>query len=166
MSIPFIKIPKLQINRKTLLEYVTQLKTDDWKLLPWGQYVFFEWNNNVEISKLRNMFKDPTIISVIECMKFNAGAGLPIHKDNKRLSVIQIPLSLNCTSTPTLFYNENKEMVNQINWVDDSSWMFDTYVFHSVTNTSLETRYMLCISFYNHNYLELSNLYKNGDLLV
>jgi len=166
MSIPFIKIPELKINRFNILEYVTQLKTDDWKLLPWGQYVFFKWNDNADIFKLRNLFKDPTIISVIECMKFNSGTGLPIHKDNKRLSVIQIPLSLNCASTPTLFYNENKEIDNQIDWIDDSSWMFDTYVFHSMENNSPETRYMLCISFYNHNYSELSNLYKNGNLLI
>jgi len=161
----FIKIPEIQINTEKILNSVLALTPDEWKLLPWGQFVFHNWNNNSEIFKLLSMFNKSNTISVIECMKFNPGIGLPIHKDGKRLAVIQIPLSSNCASTPTLFYNENKELIDQIQWDSNSAWMFDTYNWHSMINDSNEPRYMLCISFYKHTYLELFHLYKSNMLL-
>jgi hypothetical protein len=160
----FINLSEIKIDREKILNFVLSLDTNDWELLPWGQFVFYKWKNNLEIIKLASMFNNSITLSVIECMKFNPGTGLPIHKDNKRLAVIQIPLSSNCSSTPTLFYNENKELINQISWDDSSSWMFDTHEWHNMVNHSSNPRYMLCISFFKHTYLELYNLYKSGLL--
>jgi len=161
----FIKIPEIQIDTEKILNSVLALTPDEWELLPWGQFVFYKWNNNLEIFKLLSMFNKSNTISVIECMKFNPGIGLPIHKDGKRLAVIQIPLSSNCKLTPTLFYNENKELADQIHWNENTAWMFDTHAWHSMINNSNELRYMLCISFYKHTYLELFHLYRSGMLL-
>ena len=166
MILPFVKIPEIKINTEKVLNCVLELNSDQWHLLPWGQFVFTKWNGNLEISKLSSMFNKLITISVIECMRFDPGIGLPIHKDNKRSAVIQIPLSLNCASTPTLFYKENNEFANQISWDDDSAWLFDTHVRHNMINNSDQPRYMLCISFYKHTYSELLNLYKSDMLLV
>jgi hypothetical protein len=159
----FVKIPELTINRHSLLSFVLNLKDDDWILLPWGQYIFYDWKNCDEIKTLSTMFSENIKFSTIECMRFDGNKSLPIHMDGKRTTVIQIPLSLNCNATPTLFYNDHKELVDKIEWLDDSAWMFDTHKWHSVHNTSTEPRYTLCISFYGTKYIDLLKLYQTNN---
>jgi hypothetical protein len=165
VTLPFIAIPELKINTENILNTVLSVNSDEWVLLPWGQYEFDKWNNNLDIFKLLSMFNKTINYFRIICMRFDPNTGLPIHKDNKRLAVIQIPLSSNCMLTPTLFYNKDKELITQLPWSSNSAWMFDTHEWHSIMNDTSEPRYTLCISFLKYNYATLLSLYKSGLLL-
>jgi hypothetical protein len=163
MSDSFIKIPEIKIDNKSLLLFVLSSTDTEWHELPWGQFIFYNWKNNKDIeqltSKLTFMFSKYVNFS-IKCMRFDSNKSLSIHKDQPRKVVIQIPLSINCQSTPTLFYNDNKELIDKIEWNDESAWMFNADNWHSVQNTSDESRYMLCVSFYDISYIQLLRLYK------
>lgn len=159
----FIKLPEIQINDKSLFSFILDANDSDWNILPWGQSVFYNWKKCNDIKQLASKFSKHVNFSLIECMRFDSNKSLPIHKDGKRTAVIQIPLSNNCQSTPTLFYNDNKELIDKIEWTDGSAWMFDTHRWHSIHNTSDESRYTLCISFYGQTYIELLKLYKSNQ---
>jgi len=160
----FIKIPEIQIDTENVLFHVLNSQNTDWDLLPWGQYVFSKWKGNFEIYKLIFMFSKSKLNPIIDCMKFDPGSLLPIHRDGTRSAVIQIPLSLNCQTTPTSFYNNDKTFFDKIEWIDHTSWMFDTQILHNIENKSKDPRYMLCISFYKQSYATLLNLYNTNML--
>ena len=166
MNDRYIALPELCVQKDSILNFALGKSTTDWLLLPWGQYSFFKWHGCNEIKMLSSVFTDKVKISVIECMRFDAGTGLPVHKDNKRQAVIQIPLSANCSQTPTLFYNEDKVLLDSIKWAGDVAYLFDTHTWHSVFNDSTEPRFMLCVSFYKHTYAELKELYLANSLFV
>ena len=160
----FIKLPEIQIDTDAVLSFVLALQPDDWKLLEWGQYVYWKFGQCEEIIKLKNMFSEHVKYGLIECMCFGPGTSLPIHHDGApggRPAVIQIPLSRNCALIPTLFYNDKQELTSKIEWTDNSAWMFNSHELHSIHNTTTDPRYMLCVSFYKMKYGELLDLYNS-----
>ena len=157
---PYNKLSEIVVDTSVILQQVLAVDESDWELLDWGQYILRTKDYSYickNFSEHIKLYTTPVMI-----MRFGPGKGLPIHKDNLRKAVIQIPLSENCKYTPTHFYDEEQQYTSKIEWLDNSAWMFDTHNFHKVENISSENRYMMYIPFFKQSYTELLNLYNNG----
>lgn len=156
----YVKLPELVVDTSAILQQVVSAEESEWELLDWGQHILRTQDYSFvcqHFSEHVKLYITPAMV-----MRFGPGTGLPIHKDNLRKAVIQIPLSENCKYTPTYFYNEEQQYTSKIEWLDNSAWMFDTHSFHKVENNSNENRYMMYIPFFKQSYTELLNLYECG----
>ncbi len=157
--ISFIKIPEIQLDIKKISTKVLNTPESEWKKLEWGQSILV----NRDYLQIKGMFRPKIkVYSTIMVMRFNPNTGLPIHKDNERKAVIQIPL-YNCESTPTFFYDEDRNLTYTLDWKENSAYMFDTHVYHNLLNDTEEPRYMLYIPFFHQDYKTLLDLYTNND---
>jgi len=161
--LPYIKLPELQLNTKEILSQVLSSNQDDWEKLEWGQSIF----KNLDCTVIKQKFHP--VIQLYETpmmvMRFSPGTGLPIHKDNRRKAVIQIPL-YNCESTPTFFYDEDHKPTYKIDWSENCAYMFDTHVNHNLQNDTNEERYMLFVPFFIQSFQTLSTLYRINKLFL
>lgn len=163
----FIQIPEIKIDRKSILDFVENIKESDWiSISATNQnYIFHRFQDHPEINKLSKILSNslPLMKPPIRVMRFLPGCGLPIHKDSPRNAVIQIPLSLNCVDTPTVFFDEGYNEIGRIEWKDDSAWLFNTQVNHSIDNCTNAVRYMLIIPFFEPStFDEILAAYKEG----
>jgi hypothetical protein len=167
----FLQLPEIKIDRDSILNFVSNVAESDWiSLSKTNQnYIFHRFQNHPEIVKLTKKLSSdlPLLKPPIRVMRFLPGCGLPIHKDFPRNAAIQIPLSYNCKETPTLFFDEELKEIGRLEWNDDSAWLFNTQINHSIDNCTNAVRYMLIIPFFEPvTFEELVTKYTNGNFFT
>lgn len=177
MTTPFIQIPELVVDVKSLLDELD--KVTEWQAggrsWPVGVPHPTKQEGRFEISRNNQLF-NPAVIAITDklaikptyalFMRTLPGQASNKHIDELRFSALNINLDEHYGNSKVDFYESltSDNIIATKVHTDHQATLYDVKMPHQTVNVGLENRYVLTLS-YQTPFADLVQLYKDGKLL-